>query len=484
MKAFALQLTSRNTIWSVAAAILLCAGCVSTPLPDLQLALPARYQQLPSSNATATSNGEVHDRWWQALSDPRLDALESEALATNLDIAQTSARLRAARALYNHADAELLPNAHFRTTDPIDPDASASYLVVGFDSVWELGLFGRSTAVHRLARGALDTAKADVRDAQLSVAAEVARQWILLRAAQQRDMALTRVRDLRFEQATLTSVRLHLQLASAQQVAQARISVAQSESALAEPREAATTASQALAVLLGRSEPDPAWLQSGTVPSIGVAGIASVPADLLRARPDVAREQAAVLRAAGELGIAKADMYPSIAIGASIVSSYSEAERVNKRPGQIGSIGPIIDIPLFDWGMRRAQKEAKGEALQAASLAYRKSVLTAVAEVETALAAVEQQRLREQAALQAWQASNDNAQATATRHRLKLASGIDLAASNADREQAVVDLAVVRATRAIDYVALCKALGGGPSVSPASTSPTSAPSANAVGGAR
>ena len=157
---------------------------------------------------------------------------------------------------------------------------------------------------------------------------------------------------------------------------------------------------------------------------------------------------------------------------------------MNKRPGQIGSIGPIIDIPLFDWGMRRAEKESKGEALQAAALAYRKSVLTAVAEVETALTAVEQQRLREQAALQAWQASNDSARATATRHRLKLASGIDLAASNADREQAAVDLAAVRAMRAIDYVALCKALGGGPAVSSASASSVDASSVSAAGGTR
>ena len=164
-------------------------------------------------------------------------------------------------------------------------------------------------------------------------------------------------------------------------------------------------------------------------------------------------------------------MYPSIALGGSIVQSFSEVERVSKKPGAIGSFGPLIDIPLFDWGMRRAQVQAKGESLQAAALAYRKTVLTAVAEVETALAASEQQRLREHDALQALQASKEIAQATATRHRLKLVSGIELAGSDADHEQAKLDLASIRATRAIDYIALCKALGGAPATSALATTP-------------
>ena len=394
----------------------------------------------------------------------------------NLDIAQAAARLRAARALNKRADASLRPEVHFRTSDPIDPDASASYLVVGFDAVWELGLFGRNTAVHRMSRGTLEGAKAELRDAQLSMSAEVARQWILLRDAQQREATLTRIREVRSRQAALMATRMQLHLASAQQGAQLRLTAVQADGALAEPREAAVSAAQALAVLLGRAEPDPSWLQPGSIPSVDMLVVNSAPADLLRARPDVTRDQAAVVRAAGELGLAKADMYPSIAIGGSIVQSFSEIERISKNPGAIGSFGPLIDIPLFDWGMRRAQMQAKSESLQGAALAYRKTVLTAVAEVETALAASEQQRLREHAALQALQASNVITQATTTRHRLKLISGIELAASDADHEQAVLDLASVRAARAIDYIALCKALGGAPA--------TSTVAATSVGGTR
>jgi NodT family efflux transporter outer membrane factor (OMF) lipoprotein len=444
-----------------------CAGCVATPLPDLHVALPPSWQHLPPYVATATP--QPADRWWRVFADPRLDAVVDQALAANLDIAQAAARLRAARALHRRADAPLRPNVHFRTSDPIDPDASASYLVAGFDSTWELGLFGRSTAIHRIANADLATAKADLWEVRLSVPAEISREWIMLRAAQRREALLARIRDLRAEQARLSGQRLSLRLATPQQALQAQAAVAQAEGALAEPREAAATSAQALAVLLGRSEPDPAWMQPGALPGLGVAPVSSAPADLLRTRPDIARDQAAVLRAAGELGIAKADRYPSIAIGGSIVASVSEAERVNKNPGAIGSFGPILDIPLFDWGMRRAQAEAKGELLQAAALAYRKTVLTAAGEVETALAALEQQRLRELASAQAWQALSDVADRTERRRSLHLASGLDSAGSDADRVQAELELAVVRSNRAIDYIALCKTLGGGPGSGTAAT---------------
>ena len=437
-----------------------CAGCVSTPLPDLHVALPPHWQQAPPTATTLTSS-PVPGQWWHAFADPQLDAVVDEALTANLDVGQAAARLRAARVLQRHADASLRPDLHFRTSDPVDPDASASFLVAGFDSVWELGLFGRSTAIDRIARGNLDTAQADLRDAQVSVAAEVSRNWIMLRAAQQRESLLARIRDMRVEQARLTGARLRLRLTTPQQAAQARAAAAQAESALAEPRAAAVSAAQALAVLLGRSEPDPGWMRPGPLPELGDVHTTSAPADLLRTRPDIAHEQAAVLRAAGELGIAKADRYPSISIGGSIVQSTSEVERLNTDTGRIGSLGPIIDIPLFDWGMRRAQAEAKGEALQAAALAYRKAVLTAVAEVETALAALEQQRLREQAGVQAWQALSDVADRTTRRRRLELASGLDGAASEVDRDQAALDVAAARTDRALDYIALCKALGGG-----------------------
>jgi multidrug efflux system outer membrane protein len=437
----------------------LLSGCVSTPLPVLGIDLPAQWRQAPNAQTSPASSPESR-AWWKAFADPRLDALVDQALAANLDIAQAQARLRAARVLNVHAGAPLLPNAHFRTSDPIDPDASASVLFTGFDSVWELGLFGRSEATHRLARADLETAQADVRLAQVSVTAEVAREWIELRVAQQREALLVAIRDSHAMQVEKLQERRKLGLASPQQVAQARAGLAQSESSLMEPRIAMQAAAQALAVLLGRSEPDPVWLQAGELPRLGAWHVSSVPADLLRVRPDIARDQASILHAAGELGMARADRYPSIAIGGSIVWSTSELEARRTKSNSIAAVGPIIDIPLFDWGMRKAQADAKGELLQAAALAYRKTVLTAVAEVETALGAMEQQRLREHANVQAWQALDEGSTRSRQRRQLGLASALDVAVADIERDQAALQLLEARSARALDYIVLGKALGG------------------------
>lgn len=453
----------QQALLAVATACLL-AGCVSTPLPDLGVDLPAQWRQggidATRSDTAQSAPAPESREWWKAFGDSKLDALVDEALAANLDLGQAQARLHAARALHAHADAPLRPNLRFRTSDPIDPDASASFLLAGFDSTWELGLFGRSEAIHRLARADLDSAHADVRVAQVSVTAEVAREWIELRSAQQREALLVAIRDARRTQFEKLQQRRKLGLATPQDAAQANAALAQSEAALAEPRVAMQAAAQALAVLLGRTEPAPDWLQAGELPRLGDWHMTAVPADLLRTRPDIARDQAAVLHAAGELGIARADRYPSIAIGGSIVWSTSEIEARPTNSNSIAALGPIIDIPLFDWGMRKAQADAKGDFLQAASLAYRKTVLTALAEVETALGALEQQRLREQANSQAWQALDEVSRHSRQRRQLGLANALDIAAANVDRDQAGLQLLDARSARALDYIVLGKTLGG------------------------
>ncbi|HMB43030.1 MAG TPA: efflux transporter outer membrane subunit [Luteimonas sp.] len=441
-------------------------GCVSTPMPDLQVPLPSQWLHTIAASAAPRPGSP----WWRNLGDSQLDALIERALAENLDIGQATARLRAARELGRTADSELRPDLHFRTSNPIDPDASASYLVAGFDSVWELGLFGRGKAVHRMARAQLDIASADVGDAKVSVAAEVARQWILMRAAQQRLVVLEQISERRALQAQLMAERRRLMLASPQDAAQADAAAAQARMAATDPREAEATSAQALALLLGQAEPDPAWRQPGALPHLNAPPFVSIPADLLRQRPDIRRAQAAVLNAAGELGEAKADRFPSVAIGGSVVRSTSEAERISTDTGSIGSLGPLIDIPLFDWGLRRAKAMAKGELLTASVVAYRKSVMVAVSEVESGLVAMEEDQSRETQANLALRALDDAASDVETRKRLGLASGLDVAGSKVERDQASIELDNAIAHEALDYVALCKALGGdsgGVAVAPA-----------------
>ncbi|MBQ4854187.1 TolC family protein [Rhodanobacter sp. B2A1Ga4] len=458
------------------------AGCAA-PLPRLEPPVPAQWQHAIASDPARPT--DLHG-WWHAFADPDLDALVDRALANNLDVAQAAERLRAVRSLHERAHARYLPELHARTHDAIDPDASASFFVAGFDASWELGLFGRAEGTRRESQGALDAGVADLHAARVSLVAEVVREWINLRTAQQQEQLLQQISQQRRHAWELQQTRQHLQLAAPAVVDQAQAAWAQAEAALAAPRQAADASAQRLAVLLGQNHPDPAWLQAGTPPELGAWQLDGTPAELLRTRPEIARAEADVLRSAGELALTHAELFPSIGLGASMVwaTDINNNHRVSTTPNGIGSLGPVIDIPLFDWGMRLAATHAKAHELKASVLAYRQAVLQGVAEVETALGSLQQQRQREQQDTLAWQALQRADQAVQVRAGLQLGSPLDRTESGIAADQAALELADARAAHSLAYVALFKALGGAPLPVPETEQATSPAPAGAGGVSR
>ena len=436
------------------------AGCAE-PLPQLKPPVPAQWQHAASSAKAQPT--DLHG-WWHAFADPELDALVDRALANNLDVAQAVERLRAVRARRDRAGARYLPALSVATNDVVDPSASASYFFVGFDANWELGLFGRAEGTRREAQGALDAGVADLRSVQVSLVAEVVRDWIELRAAQQQEQLLSRISLARRHAWKTLGTRQRLHLAAPAVADQAQAAYAQSQASLAAPRQAINASAQRLAVLLGQNHPDPAWLQPGRLPELGAWQLDSTPADLLRTRPEIAQAEAAVLQAAGKQALAHADLFPSLGIGGSInwATDIDNNKRHADTPNAIVSLGPEINIPLFDWGLRLAAKHASDHELKASVLAYRQAVLQGVAEVETALGSLHRQEQREQQDALAWHALARVDRSVQERQRLQLAGPLDRTDSQIAADQAAIELADARAGHSLAYVALYKALGGAP----------------------
>ena len=439
------------------------AGCTAAPLPALKPPVPQTWRNAPAA-APDAAQPDLH-HWWQAFNDPQLNSLVQQALTHNLDVKAAAERVLAARALYRHTDDKFLPNLRFDTNQVIQPDASASYFIVGFDALWEMPLFGALKSTHRLATGNMDLARAQLQGAYVTLVAEVARCWIALRSAQEQARLLNAVHDANQEKLRLLQVRENLKLASPTEVAAAQAELARSEMALVDPQRAIDANAQQLALLLGQDEPDPAWLQeSGAQPQLGDWQMTSAPADLLRTRPEIAAAEAEVLRAAGAAGISRAAIYPHIGLGASLdwsVNLLSHHTFIRSGDG-IFSAGPVIDMPLFDWGTRIAQARSHQHELRAAVYAYRQAVLQGVAEAEVAMGDLQQARLRETAAGKAAQALGSNAAALDKRHNLGLASTLDLQDAAIARQNAQLALVSARAERDLAYVSLYKALGGAP----------------------
>ena len=454
------------------AMLLALVGCAA-PLPRLAPPLPAQWQHALA--ADKASPADLHG-WWHAFADPQLDQLVDQALASNLDVAQAVERLLAVRALHERAHARYLPSLSINTQDVVEPSASASYFLVGFDANWELGLFGRAEANRRSSQGALDASFADLRSTQVSLIAEVVREWIDLRTAQQQQRLLLQMRQLRQQQWQWLQTRQQLQLATPAAVDQAQAALAQADAALSAPRQTINASAQRLALLLGQNHPDPAWLIAGKVPELGAWRLDSTPADLLRNRPEIAHAEAEVLQAAGAQALAHAELFPSIGIGGSIdwATDIDNDKKFSNTPNNILSLGPEISIPLFDWGIRLAAKHARDHQLRASVLAYRQAVLQGVSEVETALGSLQQQAQREHHGKVAWQALQRVDKAVQTRVSLHLSSPLEHADSQIATDQAALELADARASHCLAYVALFKALGGAPL--PANSTPEAAAS--------
>ncbi|MBO9664997.1 TolC family protein [Dokdonella sp.] len=438
------------------------AGCATPRLPHLPKQTPATWQHAPSESAALGPAPDLHG-WWKAFDDAELDRLVEQALTDNLTVQQAALRIGAARSLDSHTYAAYLPQAGIRTFAEPAPDNSASYFQMGFDAKWEFGLFGRAKSHSRVTAGEVGIAESEAQAARVSVVAEVARAYVELRGAEQRLRLLEQMQQLAQDKVGLTQTRQRLRLASANDLARTQAEHVSAQAALYEPRLAVERCRQQLAVLLGRSQPGADLLAAGEPPRLGALRIASAPADLLRTRPEIHRAESEVLKAAGELGLAQADLYPRLGIGGSLTyaSRVIGHTRLSDADG-IVTIGPAIDIPLLDWGARHAVVEARDAALSASVLAYRQAVLDGIAEAEIALATLQQNSERAATLARGVEGLENSAAATATLSRLGLADGFDRTAASTALLQAKLDAAQAEQARSIAFIALYKSLGGAP----------------------
>lgn len=438
-----------------------CAGSVDVRLDE---SVPARWTQAVPQAAPGAAPVDMR-AWWKPWGDARLDTLVDEALAHNLNLAQAVARLRQQRLLAGTAGAAYRPvfSAGARTLQ--DVAAVDSYFHASIDMVWDLGLFGAAAASERAAGAQLLDAAARLQAARVALVADVVHRYLDLRLAQRQSALLAELARLDERALRLARVRLDQHLGTQEDLQQWQAHTHERAAAAAQLREAQARAAHGLALLLGRAEPDPAWLQAdaeAALPAPGALALAELPADLLRTRADIRQAEAQVEQAAAELGLARSALYPRFQLVGSLLYSYNLTQNRRTTSEHMPLIGPLIDIPLFDWGRRRAQAEAGEQALQGAILAYRQSVLEGVAEVEGALAALSAQGAREQALGAARDQARGQGLVLQQRQRLGLASEWSALAGQRALLQAEGQIATARAARALAYVALYKALGGAP----------------------
>ncbi len=455
--------------------LLAACGPLHTAIPDLPKDTPADWQ---ARNKAAGGLAPDLDHWWRTFDDPVLNGLIERALKDNLNIQIASERLQAARAVRHAKRSQFWPNLNFRTQVETAPNSTTGYLAAGFDSSWEFGFFGRDVGNKRINLADENLAIIDEAAMRVIVVAEVARNYIELRAAQSRAQVLNDILVQRKKQVELAAKRLQLRLGTQLELDRAQVELQQAQNDAGEPAVTVVQTGQALAVLLGATTPDPALHAAAAQPKLPPIDFHQAPADLVRTRADIRRAEQNVVRAAGELGIARAEMWPKLGIFGTFVSSSALTggnDRVitytrNNVTGKIKSTevssdfvfiaGPTINIPLLDWGARRQIANAHERALQASVLAYREAVIEGVAEAQTMLAQFEAKSVSVENTQKTLELTEHSAQSAQTMQRIGLGDGMETAGANLASIQSRLARNLAVRDRALAYVALYKAFGG------------------------
>lgn len=422
----------------------------------------AEAPSLPESYAQDTAPSPRRDLggWWRRFHDPVLDRLVDQARSQNLSIAQARARLAAGRSQADAAPSLFLPTlggtgqAVAGTSREQIEDPLRRPLMAGFDTSWDAGLFGLAANANRVAIASAAIAGDELDAVRIAVTAEVAATYIGLRSVQRQRELTTVLVAAQERRVQLARSRARTGMASPGEEVGGAASLDEARAELARLDARVTAKRQQIATLLGVSTPDPALVIAGPQPVSRDMPAAGRPADLLRARPDVRAAEHRVLKAAAEIGIAKADLYPRLRLGGTIgVGGPSVAS-----PFGIAG-GPSIQIPLFDYGRREAALHARRALLDEALAVYRQTVLTAYLEASVALAS--------------WRAARDGTLRLAAmieterrgerRMRVLRREGLVEVTRLAEVEAGLVlahrRLAAAKETEALALVALYKALG-------------------------
>jgi NodT family efflux transporter outer membrane factor (OMF) lipoprotein len=445
-------------VWAVA-----LSGCALKPPPgpaELRQAATPHAEPPPQWSEPAAA-GPVTQDWVATLQDATLTTLIAEALAFNADLRLAAARVDAAAAALRAADAALWPQVNLlaRGGGKLSGDASGLQ-GVGLFATWELDLWGRVRAAARSSELQYDATALDATYARQSVAALVAKGWVLaVEARLQRDLARAMVAASE-QLVALNRERLRVGSGTDFDVARAQANLETQRDAARNLDLAFGNALRALEALLGRypaarvevATALPDW--SGAVP-------AGVPAELLERRPDVVAAERRVAAAFYRTEEAKAARLPRISLSANFTTLSSELFVLQQRDNPLFSAGASLLQPLFLGGLLQAQVQVRTAEQKAALADYGRVTLRVFGEVESSLAAHLTAEEREALLDRAVQSSARALQLTETRFRVGATDARAVQDQQIALNAARVALLRVQAERRIQRVNVHLALGGG-----------------------
>jgi multidrug efflux system outer membrane protein len=456
---------------AMAASAWLLAACAVGPNYRTPATPPPALKNAPSSEFIVQSPEAA---WWQEFDDAELDALMRRALSANLDLRTAYDRVRAARAVFVENKLDYAPHvdlqgAYSHSEEQQPGFGGNRYNIqsdsLGFDASWELDLFGHVRRSVEAARADLDAESANYLDAQVSVAAEVARNYFELRGAQKR-LVVAR-ENLQSEQQTLELTQLLDQAGRGSEldVERSRARFKATEATIPPLEAAEKQADYRLAVLLGER---PGALDE-ELHAVAIAAYAKPlpigdPTELLRRRPDVRAAERQLAAATARVGVATADLFPRVNITGFVGFLSGDVGRLfGTTPGndaRAWSITPTVSWAAFDFGSVRARLRASEAQADAAAANYEKVVLLALEDTENSLVAYSTRQAQLKSLTDQAGSSRRAAELAETQYREGVADFLVLLDAQRTQLEAEDSVAQAETDVNVSVVAIYKALGG------------------------
>lgn len=416
--------------------------------------------------------------WWTVFDDSALDHLIERARNDNLDLQTAASRVRAARASLAIASGARLPAvggvgqaSRTRQSDDgwleqVSPDNgfdAQSLYELGLEASWEIDLFGRIRRSIESATAQFQSTVEVERDVMVTLFAEVASNYIMVREFQNRIVYAGQNIVLQKAALDLATERYDTGLSSQLDVVQAQATLSITEAALPKLRTGKEQALNRLAVLLG-AETDSLqgdFEVATAIPSPAGPITVGLPVDVVRQRPDIRAAERRLAAQTAQIGVATAALYPEFTLSGFIGLQSRSVNDLFSGDSKMWGVSLPVVWNLYDGDRARSNIELQKAFTEQRLLEYRQSVLKALAEVESALVAYNNETQRLAALRAATEATREGARLALVQYDNGLTDYNNVMTMQRDLFQLQEWLATSEAQVSLDLIAIYKAVGGG-----------------------
>jgi multidrug efflux system outer membrane protein len=463
----------RKLAWALS--ILVC-GCAVGPnyhQPDTKV-----DTNFANAGETGFAPNDTVAAYWTVFNDPLLNKLIDDAVAHNNDLKAAEANLSASRAARRLAGFDLFPTITARGayTDalvsqqqfpefPGIPESARHNDTADaeFDALWELDLFGRVRRNVEAARADVGGVTAQLQDARVSIIAEVARNYFILRGLQEQLGLTLRNAENQLSTLKLTRVRLEAGRGNELDTSRAEAQWLTTRASIPTLEASIATTIYRLSVLTGKQPPElnDVLAPQIAMPTLPTAIPIGTPEQLLRRRPDVRIAERQLAAATARVGVAVGDLFPKVTVVGSFGYQAATFSALDQGENRFYSFGPSISWPAFDLGRVFARVSSARAQTDAALARYQGAVLSALEDTEGALVTSARARARTEALQGAATASDKAADLARQRFAGGLIDFLEVLDAERTALSAELLLSQSRTDAATSVVAVYKALGGG-----------------------